>query len=392
MLLALTRRIAGTFRRAPVRHPRTGPWTLLRLEDRAVPAVAYAVGAGAGGGPQVNVYDENNALILAFNAYATSFRGGVRVATADVNNDGTLDVVTAPGNGGGPHIRVFDGAALPGIVRPLTEFLAYGGVIPGGVYVAAGDIDADGFADIITGAGAGGGPHVKAFSGFDGTELLSFNAYDPSFTGGVRVGSADFGGDNGGSPSKTAGDHEIVTGPGPGGGPHVRLWDFDDQIFEPDNFSNFNAFSPAFTGGIFVSGGYLTNNIDSDGFFYPDIIVSADAGGGPHVTTWRLDAFVDAPARDVAVYVAANVKVDASDPAPVDPSDPVASFFPYAVAFTGGSRVAVIQDINGDGFDDIVTGPGAGGGPHVRVLNGDNLASLAEFLAFGTFAGGVFVG
>ncbi len=37
--------------------------------------------------------------------------------------------------------------------------------------MAAGDLNGDGYADIVTGADAGGGPHVRAFSGLDGTEL-----------------------------------------------------------------------------------------------------------------------------------------------------------------------------------------------------------------------------
>src|SRR5262245_62150720 len=157
MLLALTRRFAGTSRRTPARQTARGNWTLLRLEDRAVPAVAYAVGAGAGGGPQVNVYDENNQLIAAFMAYDISFRGGVNVAVADVTGDGVKDIITGPGKGGGPDIRVFDGAALPNVVRPLSEFLAYDPAFTGGVNVAGGDINGDGFADIITAPASSGG-------------------------------------------------------------------------------------------------------------------------------------------------------------------------------------------------------------------------------------------
>jgi hypothetical protein len=63
----------------------------------------------------------------------------------------------------------------------------------GGVHVAAGDITGDGVAEIITGAGAGGGPHVRAVSvtGATLTEVASFYAYDPAFFGGVRVASLE---------------------------------------------------------------------------------------------------------------------------------------------------------------------------------------------------------
>ncbi len=53
----------------------------------------------------------------------------------------------------------------------------------GGASVAACDVDGDGRADIITGAGPGAGPHVRVF----GVEDFGLVAYSPLFTGGVFV-------------------------------------------------------------------------------------------------------------------------------------------------------------------------------------------------------------
>src|SRR5207248_1380039 len=64
-----------------------------------------------------------------------------------------------------------------------------------GVYVAAADVNRDGKADIITGAGAGGGPNVAVFNGADLSLLHSLFPFDPSFTGGVRVAALDAKGD-----------------------------------------------------------------------------------------------------------------------------------------------------------------------------------------------------
>ena len=108
------------------------------------------------------------------------------MASGDVDGDGFADVITGAGAGGGPHVRVFSGktGAL------MREFFAYEAPFLGGVTVASGDLDGDGKADIITGAGAGGGPHVKVFDGSTGSTVSSFFAFDVGFRGGVRIGVA----------------------------------------------------------------------------------------------------------------------------------------------------------------------------------------------------------
>jgi len=65
------------------------------------------------------------------------------------------------------------------------------------------------------GAQAGGGPRVEVISE-NGSTLANFYAYDPSFTGGVRVAMGDVNGD---------GVMDLITVPGPGGGPQVNIYD-----------------------------------------------------------------------------------------------------------------------------------------------------------------------
>jgi Ca2+-binding RTX toxin-like protein len=91
-------------------------------------------------------------------------------------------------------VKVFDGTTG----AELRSFFAYWPTFTGGVRVAAGDVNGDGFADIVTGAGAGAGPHVKVFDGQTGAALHSFFAYDPSSTGGVFVAAGDLSGDGAG--------------------------------------------------------------------------------------------------------------------------------------------------------------------------------------------------
>jgi hypothetical protein len=128
--------------------------------------------------------------LVNFYAYDPAFGGGVHVAAADTTGDGVAEIITGAGPSGGPHVRVigFDGARL----EELTSFYAYDPAFVGGVSVAGADVTGDGIAEVITGAGAGGGPHVRVIdlSGGSPTEITSFYAYDAAFFGGVQVASA----------------------------------------------------------------------------------------------------------------------------------------------------------------------------------------------------------
>jgi hypothetical protein len=52
-------------------------------------------------------------------------------------------------------------------------------------------VNGDKRADVIAGAGPGGGPAVRAFDGVGGSQIASFFAYSPSFAQGVFVATGD---------------------------------------------------------------------------------------------------------------------------------------------------------------------------------------------------------
>ncbi|MBI5037082.1 MAG: S8 family serine peptidase, partial [Candidatus Kerfeldbacteria bacterium] len=112
--------------------------------------------AGKGGGPHVRLFNTGGVLQSQFFAYATTFRGGVNVATGDIDGNGIYEIITGAGAGGAPHVRAFDARG-----NSLYSFFAYATTFRGGVNVAAGDVNGDGVDEIITGAGAGGAPHVR---------------------------------------------------------------------------------------------------------------------------------------------------------------------------------------------------------------------------------------
>ncbi|MBU1167184.1 FG-GAP repeat protein, partial [Patescibacteria group bacterium] len=97
-------------------------------------------------------------------------------------------IITGPGQGGGPQIRVFNGI---GQVEN-NGFFAYASHLRTGVQVTAADINDDGKDEIITGAGPGGGPQIRAFSADGGVVHNGFFAYDKSFRGGVNVAVGEF--------------------------------------------------------------------------------------------------------------------------------------------------------------------------------------------------------
>lgn len=137
------------------------------------------------GGPQVRIFTPSGQLKGDFFAYDKQARGGVSVALGDVDGDGQDEIVTGPGTGLEPLVKIF---SLQGKLK--NSFFAYDKKFRGGVSVALGDVDGDGDLEIITGPGQGGGPQVKVFTAA-GVAKKSFFAFDASFHGGIKVTASD---------------------------------------------------------------------------------------------------------------------------------------------------------------------------------------------------------
>jgi hypothetical protein len=212
-----------------------------------------------GGGPRVLVFRGGDpAAAGSFEQIASffgiedpNFRGGARAAVADMNRDGIQDLVVAAGFGGGPRIAVYDGRTV--LSGPLThlfnDFFIFEDTLRNGAFIAAGDVDGDGFADIIGGGGPGGSPRVFALSGADlmtgkaaqSRVLGNFFAGDSEERGGVRLVAKDLDGN---------GRMDVITGSGRGDNvQRLRAFDGDrlggDRVFESD-------FATDDQGGVFV--------------------------------------------------------------------------------------------------------------------------------------------
>ncbi|MBU2236095.1 S8 family serine peptidase [Patescibacteria group bacterium] len=301
------------------------------------------VGPSPGGGPQVRVFEHDGTLVSQFFAYGESFRGGVNVAVGDLDGDGVGEIVTGAGIGGGPQVRVFDYEGTP---KLTNGFFAYAEHVRNGVYVAVGDLNGDGYGEIITGTGAGSGPHVRTFDRF-GKAVFSpgFFAYAEHVRNGVYVATGDLNGN---------GRDEIITGTGQGSGPHVRTFNYiGKEIFTPGFFP----YDSAFRGGVRVGTG------DLDGNGRHEILTVPGVGGGPQVRVF--DRFGDPKVTN--------------------------GFFAFGTDFRGGTFLAG-GDTNQDGLDEIIVGVGSEGVPMIRVF--DQTGETIESQFYGlpeTFLNGIII-
>jgi hypothetical protein len=163
---------------------------------------------GMGGGARIQVFDVSSGKLQTLNNFFAiedvNFRGGARITTGDVDGNGKVDLIVGAGDGGGPRVAVYSGEGLMRLGSPpklLNDFFAFGGSdivnLRNGVFVAAGDLDGDGKADLIFGGGPGGGPRVMVVSGNDlfrggpteaiAKPLANFFAGDDTLRDGVEL-------------------------------------------------------------------------------------------------------------------------------------------------------------------------------------------------------------
>ncbi|MDB5310402.1 MAG: exo-alpha-sialidase [Gemmataceae bacterium] len=215
------------------------------------------IGSGVGGGPRVRVLDGITlAVVRDTFVYESTFRGGVNVATGDVNGDGTPDVITSAGAGGGPRVVVLDGKTF----RPISSFFAFDPNSRTGFSIAAGNVTGSGRASVIVGAGRGVPAQVRVFEGLSGALITNFYVNDPAqsgtavpsiqFDAGVRVAAADLTGD---------GIDDIITVKGAGSTPTIRGYKImgvnptTNALFPTfQEVLHENAFNGAFGFGLFV--------------------------------------------------------------------------------------------------------------------------------------------
>jgi hypothetical protein len=257
------------------------------------------VGATAGN-PDVRVYDgkalatgtfnpadPNASLLAQFFAYGLNFNVGANVAAGDIEHTGYADIVTGA-SAGNLHVKVFRGKDIaqgkfdPNGSSLVAQWFPYALQLNVGANVAVGDVNGDGFADVVAGATAGN-PDVRVYSGQDlangtfdpaGKSLLAqFFAYGLNFNVGAFVAVGDTTG---------SGFGDVITGAS-AGNPDVHVYSgqaianhsFDNSHPEASLRDQFFAYGLNFDIGAAVA----SADFENTGRF--DILTGASAGA-PH--------------------------------------------------------------------------------------------------------------
>ena len=197
------------------------------------------------------------------------------VAAADISRDGRADVILGSGSQQQAKVVILNSgrllagesaqSAISFSFRPYGEFT-------GGAWVAAGDINQDGHADVLTGAGAGGGPHVKLYDGRNLNAgnlatLRSFFPYPNSHSGCVRVAM------------NSAGEEGLGFAVSSGAGSVLPVIYYGTDYQETTRFSVYRQFG----GARHVA---LGTTVNGAGDLLPFLVTGAGAGGGPHVLSF----------------------------------------------------------------------------------------------------------
>ncbi|MSR29944.1 MAG: hypothetical protein EXR99_00425 [Gemmataceae bacterium] len=246
----------------------------------------------------------------------------MEIAEGDVNGDGVTDKIIGAGKWGGPRAQVRSGIND----QVLSDIFVFDPALRTGINLAAGDANGDGFADILVGPKEGGGPHVKLFSGKDGSILFQTFVFEEGFLGGVNVALGDLDGN---------GRAELILSAGVGGGPRVKV--LADSTWE--TIHDFFAFDPELRTGIQAVGG----DTQTGGDGVAEIFVSPMAGGSPLIQRFETSS-------SSCVLVG--------------------QFFAFNPDSRDGAEIG-ITDFNGDGEDELlVVKPGGLNEGAVLVFKG----------------------
>ncbi len=358
------------------------------------------------GGPNVRVVNALGQQISTFFAFDSKLRMGLVVEQADVDGDGTNEIVVAPGKGTASTLKAFEYNGT--LLASTTSFNAG---FNGGVSLTIGDFNGDNKDDIAVTPFSSGGPNVRVYtlnSTGDGFSLMDgFFAYGTSFRGGVNLTAGDLNGD---------GIDELVTVPISAAAPLMKIYSYNSTTGHFTALDQAYAYQTTFLGGVQLATG------DINGDSKEEVIVSPYLNGGPNIRVFSLNAsnkitlltwvmaypttyrgtlsmqVGDLDGDGLGEIVLApktlgdsNVKIFRLTSGSLAA---VTSFYAYDTNFMGGVNLFV-NDVDSDGYAEVMTSPVSRGGPNVRVFDVNTGSAVLKgwFWAFPVnFRGGVNFG
>ncbi|PKL72673.1 hypothetical protein CVV26_00180 [Candidatus Kuenenbacteria bacterium HGW-Kuenenbacteria-1] len=135
----------------------------------------------------VRVYKlQENDLYLEFQTmiFNSKFKGGVNIATGDINGDKRDELIVSIASEESSYVRVYK--IQENDLYFEFQFMAYSFDFKGGVNIATGDIDEDGKDEIITSQREAGQSIVKIFDK-NANLKTEFKSFDSEFQGGINV-------------------------------------------------------------------------------------------------------------------------------------------------------------------------------------------------------------
>ena len=268
----------------------------------------------------------DGSTLYTFNGDFTGYDFGNSVSGAgDVDGDGFADlIVGAPRDNNGSYLgsaRVFSGIDGSILYTFNADVYSFGGSVSG-----AGDVNGDGFADLIVGAtnvnqvGVADVGFARVFSGIDGSILYTFNGDSAGdFFGGSVSGAGDVDGD---------GFADLIVG---------ASFALDNDGFATGSARVFSGIDGSilytFNGDFYRFGGSVSGAGDVDGDGFADLIVGA------------------INVIQAGVSFAGSARVFSG----IDGS-PLYTFNGDSAGDYFGNSVSGAGDVDGDGIADLIVG------------------------------------